>query len=269
MNSEFHSLFLFTRADIGRMITKNTASGKDCDCSYVDEMSGLLKSVMYTIDDIIVSAGVMWNALFLVHLIHSINVHVSNIEACHEAADAKGSPVFRFDVDYIRIRCHLDNILAVCRYNMSRMCTEGVPVSHRDRRLKNGSMIPVQDSMGLKRTVSTNILIPRNTSPLLSVTRRAPVQPIRPDRVDPLLQTQLNNMKRLSRKFTSRDLMGLHTVMSDALEPGPSPAITTNTLPTTPTSPQKAYVHFVQKGTRISSMVRVPSDRQFGRRRST
>jgi len=232
MNSELHSVFQFIRSDMARMLKKNSNLKSEldvqCDCSYMDEMGDLLRGVIHTVDDILVSAAVLWNALFLIHIIHSMNIHASNIEACHKAADAVGSHVFRLDIDHSRVQCHLQNVLYICRYNLSRMCTDGPPSLHRNREGRNVFRLPAQRNVDLYRG-NTDRSMPRSTSPTFPVARQSSSRIDKPDKVDPLLQTRLNQMNRLSRKFTSRDLTGLHEVVSDILEPNPKPDV--DTLP--------------------------------------
>jgi hypothetical protein len=215
------------------MLKKNSSFkselGVQCDCRYMEEMGDLLRGVVHTIDDIIVSAAVLWNALFLIHMIHSMNIHASNIEACHKAADAVGSHVFRLDIDHSRVQCHIQNILYICRYNLSRMCTDGPPSLHRNRDGRNVFKLQSQRIRGLDAAGSTDKLIPRSMSPTFPVSRQSSVRLVKPDRVFPLLNTQLKQMNRLSRKLTSRDLTGLHEVVSDILEPNPKPDV--NTIP--------------------------------------
>ena len=228
MNSELHSVFLFTRSDITRVLKRinefRSESNVESDCSYMDEMSDLLRGVIHTIDDIITSAAVMWNALFLLHIIHSMNVHASNIEACHKAADVIGSPVFRLDIDHRRMQCHIQNILCICRYNLSRMCTSEASRSRRKRSLIDSSTLSAAP-IGVLDRVGTYKLLPRIKSPTLSIARQDSTKLIEQDRVDPLLHMQLNKMNRLSRKFTSRNLMGLHDNVSDMLKTNPTPTV--------------------------------------------
>ena len=232
MNNELHSVFLFVRSDMARMLNKNSSFkselGVQSDCRYMEEMGDLLRGVVHTIDDILVSAAVLWNALFLIHMIHSMNIHASNIEACHKAADAVGSHVFRLDIDHSRVQCHIQNILYICRYNLSRMCTDGPPSLHRNRDGRNVFRLPAQRNTDLCR-INTDRAMPRSTSPTFPIARQSSSRIDKPDNVDPLLQTRLNQMNRLSRKFTSRDLTGLQEVVSDILGPNPKPDV--NTLP--------------------------------------
>ena len=281
MNSEFNSVLVFIRSDMSRMIKKMSTFKSELkersdpdepgDYSYIDEMYELLRGVMHTLDDILISATVMWNALFLLHMIHSMNIHISNIYACHKTADAKCAPVFRLDIDHSRVQCHLENILSICRYNLSRMCMDGVPRSTRNQEPS------VQRNMYIERAGITGKSSPRSKSPTFHLCRQpsvrlsrsptfhvsrepsvrpgksqtlqlsrqasdisipasglarrssipsqeASVKPVKPERVDPLLQTQLNKMNKLSRKFTSRNLMGFREDISDMLGPSPKHA---------------------------------------------
>jgi len=89
-----------------------------------------------TVDEILGTASVMWNALYLLHLIHALNTHVLNLEACNRAAQDTSCHVFALELDHNRVRRHIETIVAVCQSNLTLMCTNA-PRSHRDKCLVN------------------------------------------------------------------------------------------------------------------------------------
>jgi hypothetical protein len=74
-----------------------------------------------------------------------------------------------------------------------------------------------QSSLRTTKSIQTAV-----SSGGLGLNTATPQQPSQ-EYMDPLLKTQLNQMNRLSRKLTSRDLMEAHIEMKRTLEPKSDP----------------------------------------------
>jgi hypothetical protein len=284
MNSELRSVLLYIRGDIVQIRHRchPSSSGKQPSSSGkqpVDDMRGemtdLMRSVVSTIDDIVSTGMVIWNSLFLMHLIHVFTVQLKNIDDVHKAADSIGLDIFAFDVDHTRVICHLRTILSVCQSNLAALCGGTAPQPRRSEggggisaatpadhvlgataraSSPNRSRAPSSDglaakvrasspdrlrrassdgsSVKLKRVQSTRNTIPithgRSTSPMRvrasSMTSSLDLEPLPKSSavkaattMDPLVVTKLNEMNRLARRCTSRNLMDIPGTVNKAL----------------------------------------------------
>jgi hypothetical protein len=126
MNNELRSVLLFMRTDLVRIERKIHGSQDglqiEADNMFRNDMVGLIHGVVNTLDDIIQTGAVMWNALYLLHLIQSLTIHMSNIGECQTLSDRAGCILFVLHIDYKRVQCHLETILYMCRTNLSSLC---------------------------------------------------------------------------------------------------------------------------------------------------
>ena len=96
MNGELHTLFWCTRAQLLLMrrqastalrkldAMKDTKDGSKLKDRHM-EVDNIIFGSVHTIDDILTTEALLWNTLFLVHIIQSLTVHKSYLNAIHDS----------------------------------------------------------------------------------------------------------------------------------------------------------------------------------------
>ena len=129
MNSELHTLFWYTRAELVSTRRKiipfperrhETVTELDDIRSEVDD---IISAIVQTLDDIMETQLLLWNTLFLSHIIHSLSVHLSNLSDVHNAAVSRGVSMLTLDINYIRLECFIKTLLNICQANIITLCT--------------------------------------------------------------------------------------------------------------------------------------------------
>jgi hypothetical protein len=253
MNSELRSVLLYVRADIVQIRHRCEPA-----CKLQSEMTGLMRGIVSTIDDLVSTGTVMWNSLFLLHLIHVFTNQLKNIDEVRKAATSVGIDPFTVDADHTRIVCHLHTVISICQNNLAMLCGGNGPPSRchgspRDKRqqcnnqLGCASMRLVSREKGRDRlrAASPEVLTRANSTGSVPKVKRLHLRNCRtgPQRrsstssldsetdtrpgvtqasitvppLDPYVATKLNEMDRLARRCTSRNLMDTRTVIQKSL----------------------------------------------------
>lgn len=87
-----------------------------------EEVNDIIQGILETLDEILRTSQVTWNTLFLANIIQAFTSHLQNLRDCHKAASVAVLTIFPMDVDYTRVRCHVQTMLSVCTANLSQMC---------------------------------------------------------------------------------------------------------------------------------------------------
>ena len=134
MNGELHTLFWYTRAQLVLMRRQASIASRKLDgIQYTKdgtklksrhmEVDNIICAMVHTIDDILTTEALLWNTLFLVHIIQSLTVHKSNLTAIHDSEKLQTSTVLPMDLQYVRIYCFIETLLVVCQANLVSLCT--------------------------------------------------------------------------------------------------------------------------------------------------
>jgi hypothetical protein len=170
MNRELHNLVWYTRAEFVLMRRHNNSAKVSLALDTEDvpleemmpnELNQILCNIIHTLDNILASEKVLFNTLLLTHVIQSLTVHSFNMKACHEGANDSVGTFLSLDNTHVRMQCHLNVLLDVCKSNLVSLCSksrvrESVPDTLR---IHDSNM----DNSGLRRNLSLRAKIPSNT----------------------------------------------------------------------------------------------------------
>ena len=152
MNGELHTLFWYTRAELVLLRRKIVTSlNQQCvdstssnpEVTRGNEFDNIMCCIIQTLDDILETESLLWNTLFLSHIIQSLTVHLSNLRA-QDSATVQTISHLPLDVDRVRIDCFVETLVAICRANLVALCTNPNP---------SKSSVPVFDNVTLKGNV--------------------------------------------------------------------------------------------------------------------
>ena len=172
MNKELHTLLWYIRADLVLLRKKSSPLSPKLTCfdkyapSTLEKMVNpeiydILFGIIATLEDMFESETMLWNSILLENLIQAFTGHVRNLDMCHAAAEGLKSTSVSLENNYIRVKCHLDTILSILRFNIISMCSsvslkktrESLAIVPLYQRFSHGARPtadPVQD-FGLKR----------------------------------------------------------------------------------------------------------------------
>ena len=134
MNGELHNLFWYTRAQLVLIRRQSATASRKLDVMKHEkddskikdrhmEVDNIICGIVHTIDDILTTEALLWNTLFLVHIIQSLTVHKSNLNAIHDSEQLTIARVLPMELNYVRIYCFIDTLLVVCQANLVSLCT--------------------------------------------------------------------------------------------------------------------------------------------------
>jgi hypothetical protein len=223
MNTELYSLMWYTRADIIRMRTRNNTVHRkersNCESvdsvadSMKDEVTAILTGIARTLDDTVESGRLLGNTLFIAHVIQAFTVHLFALKSCREAYEKLGVSILSLDNNYVRVCCHIDTIVDVCKANLAILCTISTGSDRRRSTIKATSFLGA-----VKRASSDPIIIPRSakidssksdTSKLIETLE----QPV----YNPAINDLLIQHGRLSRNLSSESLIDAHKAAHSAM----------------------------------------------------
>jgi hypothetical protein len=227
MNTELYSLMWYTRADIIRMKTRNNTVHRkehsnwesvDSVADYMnDEVSTILTGIARTLHDTIASGKLLGNTLFIAHVIQAFTVHLFTLKSCREAYEKLGVSILSLDNNYVRVCCHIDTIVHVCKANLAILCTSSTDSNRRRIALKPTSFSGI--SVGVvKRASSDPIIIPQSAKIDSSKSDTSKLidnldQPV----YNPAMNDLLIQHGRLSRNLSSKSLIDAHKAAHSAM----------------------------------------------------
>jgi hypothetical protein len=234
------TVLLYIRTDLAQLRYRvQSSSSARASNGMCVKMTELIRGVISTIDDVVATGTVTWNALFLMHLIHAFTMHLYNIDELHGLA---GDDIFLLNSDHTRVVCNVRTLLSVCQACLDGLCSRpGQPSQGRVRGVAAPPVMVMRarsvthiatpplstvlrrvDSLkACGRTVPSgklNLTTKKKTTALrrFSTSSTDPAESS-PPRLDPYVQMQLTQLHQLARKFTSRDLMGARVVAAKHL----------------------------------------------------
>jgi hypothetical protein len=133
MNRELNTLFWYTRSElvlirrrnksfISDQSDKKIVTDEEDDCRR-DEVDVIMRGIIETLDEILASEAKLWNTPFLVHIIQTFSVHISNLKNVYDTNSSVLYTLIPIDIDYTRVCCYLKIIIAVCEANLIHLCT--------------------------------------------------------------------------------------------------------------------------------------------------
>lgn len=147
MNGELHTLFWYTRAELV-LLRRKSATSLNLDSTSSNpegtngkEFDNIMCCIIQTLDDILETESLLWNTLFLSHIIQSLTVHLLNLRA-QASATLQNISHLPLDIDRVRIDCFVETLVAICRANLVALCTN-----------PSKSSVPVFDNVSLKGNI--------------------------------------------------------------------------------------------------------------------
>jgi hypothetical protein len=171
MNRELYNLVWYTRAEFVLMRRHNNPAKVSLALDTEDvpheemmsnEVDEIICNIIYTLDNILASENVLFNTLLLIHVIQSLTVHSFNMKACHDGADTSSDTFLSLDNTHVRIQCHLNILLDVCKSNLVSLCSKSY-----EREKVPGTLQIHNSNMynpGLRRNTPFRANIPSNPS---------------------------------------------------------------------------------------------------------
>ena len=263
MNGELHTLFWYTRAELVLLRRKiSSLLSKKCidlpssrtEVAQGNEFDNIMCGIIQTLDDILETEAVLWNTIFLSHIIQSLTVHLSNLRAVQDAATLQSIAHLPLDIDFVRIYCFVETLVAVSRANLIVLCT-GPPkagtstcdISGLKGNFLVSPMYQNRYSCTNQKSGKTNLKIKTSSKSLSNVERKTTTSPIlgeenqiketfnipttsRVRNKDPLRQSRSNKdlslliledkidqSKRLATKVTSKEMLLSHDTSIEAM----------------------------------------------------
>jgi hypothetical protein len=232
MNKDTHSLLWYTRAEIVRIRGRNTEYTKnnkpdsrsgDTQRALYEESNEILTCILRTLDDTLTLGGSRWSALFLAHVIQAYTLHLFAMKTCHDAYIKLGFTMLGLDNNYVRIRCHVNTVLDICKANLVVLCSSAK--AGESRRSSAGSIpLDVINPVELKKRFYDSKLfkpasvLTRRSSSLSCLGSRAVchVNPTKLERTTPPKDVMVEHA-RLPRTLTCRRMLHVHDTASDAM----------------------------------------------------
>jgi hypothetical protein len=128
------------------------------------EVDEIMCGIIHTLEDILDVEAILWNSLFLSHIIQSLNNHLSNLHTCKDAAITMGTTILPLDSYYTRLVCHINLIISVCTANVVHICTGSSNGSPKNLNRASPALYPAyngdSDRSMLQRPMTTHALSP-------------------------------------------------------------------------------------------------------------
>ena len=132
MNKELHTLFWYTRSELVLIRRRNksfisdqspgtnfkTVSGEGLR----DEVDIIIRGMIETIDETMAAEAKLWNTPFIIHVLQALSVHMRNLKMIEKTSCSHVYTLLPLDIDYTRVRCYIDLLVAVCQANVVRLC---------------------------------------------------------------------------------------------------------------------------------------------------
>jgi hypothetical protein len=228
MNTELYSLMWYTRADIIRMRNRNSIVHRkehaNCEAvvnSVADDMksevTALLSGIARTLDDTIDSRRLANNTLFLAHLIQAFTVHLYALTSCRDAYDKLGLSLLSLDNNFVRVCCHVETVMDICKANLAILCRNPTLPGRRTSSTKATTFIGVPAG-ATKRASSDPSTINRSNSPVSSKTDTSKlIETLEKPVYNPAMKDLLVQHGRLSRNLSSKGLINAHKAAHSAM----------------------------------------------------
>ena len=263
MNGELHTLFWYTRAELVLLRRKiSSLLSKKCidlpssrtEVAQGNEFDNIMCGIIQTLDDILETEAILWNTIFLSHIIQSLTVHLSNLRAVQDAATLQSIAHLPLDIDFVRIHCFVKTLVSICNANLVSLCTNpsraSVPVCDNVAPKGNILVSPMyQNRLSFihtrARTSNLKIKTPSNSfSNLQNNTVKSPGLKARHQTANTLtiptmsrvrtknplvhnhsnkdlslsiVEEKIDQVKRLAMKVTSKDISKSHDTSIEAM----------------------------------------------------
>jgi hypothetical protein len=132
MNTEFHRLIGYTRAEIVQIKKSNDAlaakdisigTGSDHMERMYGEITEILRGLIRTLDDILAVCTSTWNSLMLANIIQAFNLQLFEFKTCRDAYTELQITVLALDTTFVRVCCHIETIMDICKANLMVLCS--------------------------------------------------------------------------------------------------------------------------------------------------
>ena len=146
MNKELHTLFWYTRSELVLIRrrnksfisdrSQNTKSKNEAEEGLRDEVDVIIRGMIETIEETIAAEAKFWNTPFIMHVLQALSVHICNLKMVQKTSCSLMYTLLPLDIDYTRVRCYIEMIIAVCQANVVRLCAIPDNVDARIRKSK-------------------------------------------------------------------------------------------------------------------------------------
>jgi hypothetical protein len=158
MNTDMHTLFWYIRSELVLIRRRSIAAftekvrPKKKFSSEIDDdetvarngVDEIFTGIIHTLDDILNAEAILWNLLFLVHIVQSLSVHNRNLTTYDEMANTKGYSLVCLDLDFTRVYCYLEILMDVCRANLVQLCTKDTMPSQKNEGSNSNGSLPIR-----------------------------------------------------------------------------------------------------------------------------
>jgi hypothetical protein len=248
MNTDMHTLFWYIRSELVLLRRRSNAtfaektkpfSAQKRFCVGVSDTETIARNgvdeivvgIIHTLDDILSAEAILWNLLFLVHIVQSLSVHKCSLTKYEELATTEGYSLVPLDLNFTRIHCYLEIIMDVCRANLVMLCTKDTLHSQKNEGSNTNASLPIRIPYSNGSSNVSPIQPPAHKSPKgLKYTRgnidlhgyAGNVTAVKRTNSDQELSTKFINDKidvqnRLCSKLDSKDLLNAHAHATDAM----------------------------------------------------